>query len=69
MLFSLTMIVLLLPPRTACSSFVRAESLYGTITFFFPVDISANELDKNNTGYKAQAKDLFCFKNIEEKHH
>ena len=66
--FALTMIVLLLPPRAACNSFVRAESLYGTITFFFPVDISANELNKSNTDYKIKAKDHFFFKNTDEKH-
>ena len=31
----------LFPPRAFCSSFVSTESLYGTITFFLPIDWSA----------------------------
>ena len=36
------MIVLLLPPRAFCRSLVGTESLYGTSTFFLPIDKSAN---------------------------
>lgn len=31
----------LLPPKAFCSNFVRTESRYGTMTFFFPMDRSA----------------------------
>ena len=37
-----TRFLYLLPPSAFWSSFVRTESLYGTITFFFPIDKSAN---------------------------
>ena len=38
---SLTITVLLLPPRAFCKSFVKAESRNGTLTFF-PAEFSAN---------------------------
>jgi len=41
------MMVLLLPPRAFCRSLVSTESLYGTITFFLPMDRSANACDGN----------------------
>jgi len=48
------MIVLLLPPRAFCKSFVSTESLYGTRAFFLPIDKSASACQRDiryNTRY------------------